>query len=252
MFSFFKRKPDSPDLSDAPRDFSFLGTDIHSHMVPAVDDGSPDLESSLLLINGLVELGYQKLITTPHVHPEFYNNTSAGLRTRFQHLKDYIKAQHVKVDLELGAEYFLDNYFLNGGLSDDLLCFGTQKFLLVEVSMAGWPRQFADIIFSIQSQGYTPILAHPERYLFEGDFRVYEEWKRKGVLFQMNLLSLSGYYGKGVKAAAMHFLDNDLYDFCGSDAHHQRHIEQLKMMAAERPELMIKLLHYGNWRNKEL
>lgn len=252
MFSLFRKKQEEPDLSAAPRDFSFLGTDIHSHLVPAVDDGAPDMESSLELIRGLLELGYSKLITTPHVYLEFYNNNSPGLRSRFQQLQHYVQTQGVKVDLGLGAEYFLDNYFLNDVLSDDMLYFGKEKYLLVEVSMAGWPRQFADIIFSIQSRGYTPILAHPERYLFEGDFRVYEEWKRKGLLFQMNLLSLAGYYGKSVKLAATYFLDHGLYDFCGSDAHHPRHLEQLKMMASQRPELMLKLLRYEKWRNSYL
>jgi tyrosine-protein phosphatase YwqE len=252
MFSFFRRKPEAPDLSQAPRDFSFLGTDIHSHLVPGVDDGSPDLENSLKMIQRFQNLGFRKLITTPHVHLDFYNNDSEKLTMRFGQLKEYLLSQNVSIELGLGAEYFLDNMFLNEVISNDLLAFGSQRYLLVEVSMAGWPRQFADTIFSIQSRGYTPVLAHPERYTFEKDIKVFQEWKQKGLLFQMNLLALTGYYGKGIKDAAHLYLDEGLYDFCGSDAHHERHLGNLEQIANERPELMIKLLHYKGWRNREL
>ena len=229
-----------------------MGTDLHSHLVPGIDDGSPDLESSLEMIRRLKGLGYSKLITTPHVQMEFYDNNREIITSRFTQLKDFIDEQQLGMELGIGAEYYLDNFFLNSVLSDDLLCFGEEKYLLVEVSMAGWPRQFSDTIFSIQSRGYTPVLAHPERYLFENDINVYEEWKRKGLLLQMNLLSVAGYYGKSVKAAALRYLENGLYDFCGTDAHHLRHLDVAARMASEQPEMMLKLSQYAHWRNNTI
>jgi tyrosine-protein phosphatase YwqE len=237
MFSFFKRKPEPPDLSNAPRDFSFLGTDIHSHLIPGIDDGSPDLETSLTMIRRLQELGYSKLII---------------ISLQFGKLKAFLADKMPEMELEFAAEYYLDNSFMSMILPQGLLPFGKKKYVLVEVSMAGWPRQFSDIIFTIQSQGLVPVLAHPERYLFEDNIKVYEEWKSKGLLLQMNLLAVSGYYGLGVKTAALRYLEHGLYDFCGTDAHHLRHLDAAARMALEQPEIMLKLAEYPHWKNSSL
>jgi len=249
MFSFFKKKPEPPDLSHAPRDYSFLRTDIHSHLVPGIDDGSPDLETSLYMIRRLKELGYTKLITTPHIHLDFYANTEEIISSQFNRLKAFLAGHIPEMELAFAAEYYLDDSFLSSVLPQGLIHFGKIKYVLVEVSMAGWPRQFSDIIFTIQSQGYMPVLAHPERYLFEDNIKVYEQWKSKGLLLQMNLLAVSGYYGMGVKTAALRYLDHGLYDFCGTDAHHPRHLDAAARMAAEQPEMMLKLGEYPHWRN---
>src|SRR5690606_2545510 len=190
MFSFFRKKPEPPDLSAAPRDFSFLGTDIHSHLVPGIDDGAPDTETSFYMIRRLKELGYSKLITTPHVQLEFYDNTAGKITNHFSSLKQDMAEGQLDMNIEVAAESYLDSYFLPSVLPDGLLHFGEEKYVLVEVSMAGWQRQFSDIIFTIQSAGYVPVLAHPERYLFEENIKVYEDWKSKGMLLQMNLLSV--------------------------------------------------------------
>ena len=252
MFSFFKKKSKTPDLSEAPKDYAFLGTDIHSHLVPGIDDGAPDIETSLHMIKQMKELGYRKLISTPHIHPEFYDNTATKITTHFLEMKRLIDEQEHGVILDVAAEYYLGSTFLSTELPDGLLSFGEEKYVLVEVSMAGWQRQFSDMIFSIQSQGYIPVLAHPERYLFEENIKVYEEWKSKGMLLQMNLLAVAGYYGKGIKAAALRYMEHGLYDFCGTDAHHPRHLEVAAWMAAEQPEMMLKLKQYPHWRNSSL
>lgn len=251
MFSFFKKKAPQPDLSQAPTDFSFLGADMHSHLVPGIDDGSPDTETSLEMIRRLKDLGYSKLITTPHVQIEFFNNNAEKIRAHFARLKQFIDDQRLGVELGVGAEYYLDNFFPTAVMPDGLLNFG-DKYVLVEVSMAGWPRQFSDMIFTIQSQGYKPILAHPERYLFEENIKVYEELKGKGMLFQMNILAIGGYYGKSIKNLAERYLDAGLYDFCGSDTHHHRHLDNLTRLAKENPGVMLRLASYPHWRNKSL
>ncbi len=251
MFSFFK-KSSKPHFNpeDVPKDFSFLGCDMHSHLVPGIDDGAKDMEESLLLIRALRDRGYKKLITTPHVHLEFYENNSEKLRRHFDHLQRFIADQRIGIELGIAAEYYLDNMFLSAILPDGLLTFG-DNFVLVEVSMAGWPRNFGDMIFSIQSMGYKPILAHPERYLYEEDVKTYLALKEKGVLMQMNLLSVLGYYGKTVKELAEKFMAHNVYDFCGSDLHHDRHLIGIDKILKEEPELMLKLSTYG-FLNAEL
>jgi len=251
MFSFFKRKPEAPDLSRAPRDFSFLGTDMHSHLVPGIDDGSPDFETSLEMIRKLKDLGYSKLITTPHSHLEFYDNTADKIRTHFDKLQRFIEDQRLGITLDIASEYYLDSLFPSALLPAGLLTFG-DNYVLIEVSMAGWPRTFSDLIFSIQSLGYKPILAHPERYLYEENIRTYQDYKSRGMFFQMNLLSLTGYYGKGVKVLAEHYLQEGLYSFCGTDTHHPRHVETLGRIARELPEIMLKLADYPHWLNRTL
>ncbi len=244
MFSFFRKKAAQQPEGEAPTDFSFLGADMHSHLLPGVDDGAPDVETSLDLIRGMKALGWSRLITTPHIHLEFYENNFQNLQARFAHHQRFIDEQKLGVTLGIAAEYYLDNLFLPAVMPDGLLTFG-DKLALVEVSMAGWPRQLDDMIFSIQAAGYTPVLAHPERYQYEGNPAVFQAWKEKGVLMAMNLLSPTGYYGGTVKAMAKKYMDIRLYDYCGSDVHHERHLAALERMRTEQPDLMRQLAAYG-------
>lgn len=249
MFSIFKRKKSGPS-EPPPQSFAFLGADMHSHLVPGIDDGSPDPETSVEMIRRLKELGFTKLITTPHVQREFYDNDREKISTHFDRLRRFVADQRLSMDLGVAAEYYLDSFFPQAVLPEGLLTLHG-KLVLVEVSMAGWPRQINDMIFSIQAQGYQPVLAHPERYLFEDNVKVYQEWKQKGVLLQMNLLAIAGYYGRTVKGLASKYMDAGLYDFCGTDAHHMRHLDHLGRMT-QQPELMQQLAAYPHWRNQSL
>lgn len=250
MFSFFKKKNTPPAHSGIVPDFSFLGTDMHSHMVPGIDDGSQALEDSIAFIKGLYAVGIRNFITTPHIHREIYDNDTQKVQHHFQPLKDHL-AQHMPdVSIAVSAEYFLDSFFLSEVLPHGLMPFGAGN-VLVEVSMAGWPRNFNEIIFAIQANGYKPILAHPERYLYESNMAVYEELKNRGVLLQMNLLSITGYYGRTVQANAQLMLQNKLYDLCGTDLHHERHLSKIVQMTDTHPEIMHQLNEYG-FKNREL
>lgn len=250
MFSFFKKSSKKELPGEVPADFSFLGCDMHSHLVPNIDDGSKSLEMSVDFIRSLKDKGYRKLITTPHIHLEFYDNHKDKLVRHFEALKRFVQDQRINIELEIAAEYFLDNLFLSGVLPDGLLTFG-DNYVLVEVSMAGWPRNFNDIIFTIQSQGYRPVLAHPERYLYEPDVKIYQQLKDKGVMMQLNMLSVTGYYGKNVKTLAERFMEHNIYDFCGTDLHHERHHEHISRMMKTEPELMTRLAAY-NFKNYTL
>ena len=250
MFSFFKKKPKEPELPPV-LDYSFIGTDLHSHFIPGIDDGSPDKETSLALITAMHAMGYRKVITTPHVHTEFYDNTIGRIREHFDILQEYITANNLEMELGFAAEYFLDNSFLTEVLPHGLLSFG-KNYVLVEVSMAGWPRNFDEMIFKVQSLGHTPVLAHPERYLFETKIDNYHKLKERGLLMQMNLLAPTGYYGSGVKTLADQFLAAGLYDFVGSDMHHERHARRVTLIPERQQELMQKLKGYGKFLNNTL
>jgi tyrosine-protein phosphatase YwqE len=245
MWPFTKQKNEVGSLHNPVGDFSFLGCDMHSHLVPEIDDGSQSLEDSLALIRKYKEAGYQKLITTPHIHSAFFDNNVQKISTHFTLLKHYIAHHRIGIELETAAEYFLDAYFQSHILpAGGLLTFGN-NYLLVETSMAGWPHNFQELIFLIQSKGYTPVLAHPERYLYETGTALYEQLKARGVLLQMNLLSVIGYYGRGVKEQAEQLLQAGLYDFCGSDVHHIHHMEILFKLKNDFPEKMHQLAQYG-------
>ena len=248
MFSFFKKSKKKEEeeelLAYAPKDFSFLKCDMHSHLIPGIDDGSASLEESLDLIRSFQAKGYTKLITTPHVQLEFYDNKREKITDQFAKLKDFISQQIPGMTLEAAAEYYLDNLFISSILEEGLLTFG-KNYVLVEVSMAGWPRNFSDAIFAIQSAGYTPVLAHPERYLYEENPDTYKALKAKGLMMQMNLLSPLGYYGRSVKNLAEKYMDAGIYDLCGSDVHGERHMNAMEKLAAENPAIMMRLANYA-------
>ena len=104
--------------------------------------------------------------------------------------------------------------------------------MLVEFSMLYEPPMLFDVIYKMQSNGYRPVIAHPERYLFfHKEFNRYREFKERGCLMQLNMLSVAGYYGRTIKMIAEQLLSKNLYDYCGSDMHHEKHAAALKAMA---------------------
>jgi tyrosine-protein phosphatase YwqE len=242
MFSFFKKS--KVPLGPAPESYSFLGVDMHSHILPGIDDGAPDVETSLDLVRGLMGLGYKKFIASPHVFGDFYPNTNATIDAALRTLREAIKLAGIDVEIDAVAEYYLDNYFLDKVLPHGLRTFADNQ-AVVEVSIAGWPRNFSDLLFSIQAEGYVPVLAHPERYEYESDLRPFEKLREKGVLLQLNLLSTLGYYGKGVQAMAMRMMDARMYEYCGTDLHHARHLRNAQKLLTELPDVARKLEAYG-------
>ena len=189
---FFKKK--NTDLNKL--NYSLLNADMHSHLLPGIDDGSPDMETSIELIKGMKELGFKKLITTPHILWDMYKNTSTIILEKLDEVKNKLKEAQIYIDIQAAAEYFIDDH-LEELLErkEPLLSFGN-KMVLVEFSMASPPFDLKKTLFEMQIQGYQPVLAHPERYIYlEHNKNFYNELKDAGYLFQMNLLSLTGYYG---------------------------------------------------------
>ena len=221
MFSIFKKKV-------YPKtDLSALGCDMHSHLLPGIDDGSPDTETSAKLIEGLVNLGYKKLITTPHIMWDLYRNDASSISSAHRTLEQ--APEKLPVPLHAAAEYFLDDNFDRILADNTPLLTLKGNWVLVEFSFVTVPVNLKQTLFNLQINGYQPVLAHPERYLYFGeDKKKYEELHDAGYYFQVNLLSLTGYYGRGPQELAEHLIRKKYIDLLGTDLHHTRHLQALQ------------------------
>lgn len=221
LIHFFKSK--KPYLKDLIPD-NFV--DIHSHLLPGIDDGAATINDTMNLINGLEEIGFKKFITTPHIMGEIWNNTSSGINEKLASTLSEIKVPNINNRLKAAAEYMMDGEFTELFKKEKLLCL-KDNYVLVEMSYLNPPIQLFEILFELQVAGYQPVLAHPERYLFyhEPSLSNYRNLKNVGCLFQLNMLSTTGYYGERVAKTADLLLKNGLIDFVGSDVHHNRHLE---------------------------
>jgi protein-tyrosine phosphatase len=223
MFFFRKNIPLLSDL--LANDY----IDIHSHLLPGIDDGSKDITDSKNLINSLKTIGFKEFITTPHIFTGVWDNTREIILTNLQQTKLALNENK----LNAAAEYMLDSYFFDRLKKEEKLLTLKDNLILIEMSYLNAPIQLYDILFEIQLQGYKPVLAHPERYLFYGNkFEEFAKLKKSGCLFQLNLLSTTGYYGIGVTKIAQKILDANLYDFVGSDVHHENHVKALSSKIA--------------------
>jgi protein-tyrosine phosphatase len=246
MLKLFSRSKPLPKA-----DFSVLKADMHSHLIPGIDDGAPDIATSLLLIRGLVELGFSKLITTPHIMWDMYKNTNENIQAGIVQLRQAVAEAGINVEISAGAEYFLDDY-VEGLISKNhpLLPIG-DKMILVEFSLAHPSMSLKDILFEMQMQGYQPVIAHPERYIYlEHAKDFYDELKDIGCLFQLNLLSLGNYYGKSVHELANYLIKKNYYDLAGTDLHNTRQLEALRNPALA--QSLKKVMESGRIRNYEL
>jgi protein-tyrosine phosphatase len=224
MFSIFKKK------KKARIDLSGLVTDMHSHLLPGIDDGSPDTETSLQLISGLQELGYRKFITTPHILWDMYKNDATTIGAAHQELQEAAQKEYNStVPVKVAAEYFLDEHFDELLQNNAPLLTLHENLVLVEFSFVTTPLNFKDKLFNMQLKGYQPVLAHPERYLyFMSDKKWYDELKSAGFYFQLNILSLAGYYGKASLQLAHYLIGKKYINLLGTDCHHFRHLNTLR------------------------
>ncbi|WP_308701863.1 tyrosine-protein phosphatase [Pontibacter ummariensis] len=206
-----------------------VGVDMHSHILPGIDDGSESIEQSLELVRAMKELGYRKLIMTPHIMSDFYRNTPEIIREKLALLRQAVAAEGIEMELDCAAEYYLDEGFLEKlEEGEELLTFG-DNYLLFETSFLNEPLNLREAIFKMRAKGYKPVLAHPERYTyFYGKFEELVALREHGVLFQPNLNSLTGYYSPGAKNIAERLVENGLVDFLGSDAHGLKHTNTLQ------------------------
>ena len=221
-------KPDA-QTTQAPLNLSWFNTDMHSHFLPGVDDGARTMDESLAMLRKMQEFGYQKCILTPHIKMGTYPNAESDLQLRFLELTQAMKTVGLTIQVELAAEYYLDDHFLNRLENTPLLTFGPQRYVLVEFSFVNPPVFEIETFQQIIDKGYTPILAHFERYVyFHGSIASAETYRAMGVNIQLNLNSLTGHYGPDVKKQAERMLDQFTVDFVGTDAHRMDHLVLLE------------------------
>lgn len=232
-------------------DLGWLCADMHSHLLPGIDDGADNMPMALELIRGLHSLGYKKIITTPHVFWELYPNTPEIVGKGLAELQEAVNEEGLAVELSAAAEYYIDEHFESLLRSKSPLLTVSQNYVLVEFSMVTAPMDLQQVIFQMQIQNYQPIIAHPERYLYLATKKdLFDELKEAGCFFQLNLLSLTGYYGRGVQELAEYLCKKDYYDFAGSDMHHQRHLQALKKLASS--SVFARLKESGRLKNAQL
>jgi len=245
MLSLFKKKV-KPDLS-------FIGIDMHSHLLPGLDDGLKDMESTVAFMRELHGLGYNKLICTPHIFTELYPNSPDTILPKLEAVRSALKENDIPVTVEAAAEYMVDNDMegmLNAG--KPLLTFGKNKrLILIEMSYVAASPNMEQVIFALKLRGLQPVLAHPERYNFyHPDFEKYERMAELGCLLQVNLLSLLGYYGRPVKVIAEKLISKNMVSLVGTDMHHINHLNALKDLATKKE--FYKLMDKVNLLNKSI
>ncbi|MBD8491074.1 capsular biosynthesis protein [Echinicola sp. CAU 1574] len=242
LLDLFKSKKQTGPLS-----LDWMEVDMHSHLIPGIDDGSKSLNESIELIKRLQGYGLRKLITTPHVMTEFYKNTPEIISEGLTKVQEALKKEGIAIEIEAAAEYYLDEIFnekLEKG--EPLLTFG-DNHILIETGFINKPRMLQETFFALETKGYKPIFAHPERYLYlHQDPELFDSLIEKGVLFQMNLLSLTGYYSKPVKQLAEKMIDRKAIKFVGTDCHNHRYLDALQHLPNSKYYSKLKALTLSN------
>jgi tyrosine-protein phosphatase YwqE len=225
--------------------------DFHNHLLPGIDDGSPDVETSILLFKGMAELGFTDMICTPHIIADTHPNTPESISNAANKLKTEAANLGLNLDFRYAAEYMLDDTFQHALSKNQSLLKLHNYRILVEFSYIQKPSRVESFSFDLQVAGYEPVLAHPERYMYyHKDLGFYEYLKDLGFELQLNLLSLTPYYGKDVQRVAHHLLKNNMYDFACTDMHHTRHLEAMK--AHFTPQSLQELFENHGLKNHEL
>src|SRR5579872_2853892 len=222
---------------------------MHSHLIPAIDDGAPDLPTSLQLIRGMIDLGYKKLITTPHVNGDIFPNTPEVIASGLEAVRAELRRESVDMPIRAAAEYLMDDGFSRKLESRQPLLRLQDNLVLVELSFAVPAINLKDLLFQLQLAGYQPILAHPERYLyFSANKSWYEELRNAGCLFQLNLLSFSGYYGPHSRDLANYLVKKGYVEYLGTDLHHSKQLEQIRRSDVI-ARMVERLIDSGSIRN---
>lgn len=244
MLSIFKSAPVIFPIAE------LLQIDMHSHILPGIDDGAQDEEASLQLIQGLMGLGYRRFIATPHIMSDHHPNTPQSIEASASRLKAALAKANINVEIAYAAEYMLDEAFEEKMHQEPLLNIG-EDYVLIETMFMAEPSNFSSILFDLQTLNYQPIVAHPERYhyVFHHIHRA-ERMKERGALLQINALSLLGYYGKNEKHTAIHLLEAGLVDFIGTDIHHEKHLKFFNHFSIDRK--IVKLLENTPFKNRDI
>lgn len=219
MFDFFRKPKEAVKLC--------FSTDIHCHVVPGVDDGSPDAATSADLIEHMQSWGIGRIIASPHVTQNTFENDRASIEPAMAQLQAELKRRGNNIEISHSAEYRIDELLMQRIEAGDLMPL-PNDYLLIEKSFMQEPWNLDQLIFDLQVRGLRPILAHPERYPYYYNRKNrYRELHEAGLAFQINVLSLAGAYGKAERKVACHLIDAGLVDFIGTDLHRQSHVDAI-------------------------
>lgn len=210
--------------------------DLHTHLLPGLDDGSADFEETKKIIKAAADAGFETLVATPHRIQGIYDASNQSIDREIQRLRVDWDGKAPCTILS-GVEYYLDDRFATDLEKGLLFPLGNSKTLLVELPMMNMPPYAADYAFRMQLKGWTPLLAHPERYNdIVAKPKKAGELVRMGYLLQINLGSIAGMYGRRVAKTAKRLLDNDLVTVVASDIHSQKYCERIFGEGIERLE----------------
>mgnify|MGYP000175496204 FL=1 len=247
----FNRIFSKKELTIEPINLSFLRNDIHSHLIPGIDDGSPDMETTIILLKKFIDLGYKKVITTPHIMSDYYKNTPEIILSGLDKVNEEIIKNNLHIEIEAAAEYNLEPEFEDLLEKNNLLTFGTENYLLFELSFFDEPPRLNEIIWKMREKGLSPVLAHVERYgYWHKDYDKIEEMINRGVKIQVNIGSIIGAYGPEVKKVAEKLIEDKVINFVGSDCHHEQHLEMINH--ASRLPIFHSLIQQEQILNKSL
>jgi len=199
-------------------------TDLHSHLIPSIDDGVKDLDSSIDIIRQFQELGFKKIITTPHIMSHRFPNTKEGITKAYELVRAELIEKKIDIELEVAAEYYYDEHFIKLIENKELMSFG-DNYILFELSYTVKPFILEQTVAKLLNAGYRPILAHPERYTYYNSESHYKWLKEMGLFFQINMISTQDFYGKKVRKAVEKIIDLGMVDFVGSDVHSQKYMD---------------------------
>lgn len=220
MFNFFRKNQEPAKLC--------FNTDIHCHIIPGIDDGSPDINTSIELIERMQSWGITRIIATPHVTQASFENTPHTMSQALDALKQELQSRGNNIEISHSAEYRIDELFLSH-LNDNIIVPMPGNYLLVENSFIQEPWNLDQLLFDLKVKGYKPILAHPERYMYYYDRKDrYKAIHNTGTKLQINILSLAGYHGKDEKRMAKELIDKGLVDFIGTDLHSHKHADAIE------------------------
>lgn len=226
LLSFLKPKPVLP-----PIDFGQLRVDMHSHLIPGIDDGSQSMDETIAMLAKFESLGYKKVITTPHIYSDCYKNTPETILGGLENVRQVAKELGLTIEIEAAAEYYCDEHFLDLINKKELLTIN-DKYVLMEFSFHSEMDNWKEFVFGVQAAGYFPIIAHFERYVYwHGSTKVAEEMVHLGAKLQLNINSLSGHYGPHIKKQGELIIDKELISFIASDCHRIDHLMLMEQSA---------------------
>ena len=242
MFDLFTRKE--------PNILRYLNADVHSHLLPSVDDGVKDIETALSCINEMKRNGIAKIYVTPHFQTHRFKNDEDDIKRRFDEFRTLVSVHISDMELCLAGEYLIDSGFEERLRTKKLLTIN-DKYLLVEFSFNQSMLGMEELFFEMQMKGYEVILAHPERYLYlNKDSKLIHNLKEQGVYFQSNIMSFGGFYGSESMRRAYQYVENGWINFLGTDIHGKKYRDALVDVCKK--SKFQKLLKKNTFLNNQL